>query len=676
MMPTLISTLLLVSVALQVPTRSTIRAADMDVWNCNPAKPETEILHSQVGSQDIWRWTCGPAASVRCDSPSHEPVDLLFPQCEDRVLREAPVRRLKVSWSDARPLSIEWREVPVQGPTTQIAVREYSPTPDGHAVLFLGRAERLMRFMRVDAAPLSVLLPASNADFAEELSLPDAEAGGEIVFLNVGPPVGAITALEVAGHSVVRVKIDSSSRVSRARLFPGQLEGRLVFSSGLKSEPRVFSVHAGSTTELSRETFDPRSELVISADDELSGYQPLNLALYRLVSTGGSSERTLIWRTALTPPDLSWRIDGLEAGTYEAQLASDEPLASTTVELGVNESAQARLAVPSVQIVGNLEIGGSAAPAGTRIHFEIDQQRFEATTDERGSYSARAGKPGRYTARIESAKYLWTWTESVSFVEGLNRFDWRIPGGSLKLKLRREDGKQLDETVQLQCSARGFHSAGPVMANEVAETVVLLGLPFEAIKCSADTKSGLVSDELLVRLTATTPSVDSTLRLRSLPGKIDLRDAVGNPLSGARVNVGNITLDEDPPGSGQYALVRSVPGSGMLITAKGHLPMCRQLKESDFPLLRLSMVAGGTMQATIRLTPQASRPPGLMHGVPGSECPIPLFAFDPVVRSFGATSTDILLRLPEGTFQYQPYSLFPLQTFVVPGPPLELTRPK
>lgn len=674
-MTILVSTLFLAAVTLQMSTRSTIRSADLDVWNCSKATPGTDIAHSQVGSKDLWKWACVPTAAVKCDSPSHEPVDLEFPQCEDLVLMEMPVRRLNVAWNDGRPLSIEWRKLPVQGSTTQIAFREYSPNPDAHTVLFLSRTERLMRFKRPGAAPLSVLLPASSSD--AELSLPEAEAGGELLLLNVVPTVGEVTDLDISGQGAMRVKLDSTSRAARARLFAGEFEGRLVFSSGLRSEPRTFRIETGLTTELLRETFKPRSELVLAGDPELSNYQPTSLTLYRVTSTNGSSERTLIWKTDRTPPSLLWRIDGLEAGTYEAQLSNDAaPLASTAVELGESQSAQARLAAPSVQIEGSVVIGSAPAPAGTKIHFEVDKQRFEAITDERGGYRVRAGKPGKYTARIESGKYLWTWTDSVSFVEGFNRFDWKIPGGSLRITLKREDGKSLDETVQLQCYAKGFHSAGPIMPNEVGEPIVLLGLPFEAIKCSAETKSSLVSDELLVKLTPATPSIDSTLRLRSLAGKVDLRDALGNPLSGARVVVGNLTLDEDPPASGQYSLVRSVPGAGMLITAKGQLPMCRQLKESDFPLLRLSMVSSGTKLATIRLTPQASRPPGLMHGVPGSECPIPLFAFEPVLRSFGAKSTDILLTLPEGNFQYQPYGLFPLQSFTVPGPPLELTRPK
>jgi len=114
----------------------------------------------------------------------------------------------------------------------------------------------------------------------------------------------------------------------------------------------------------------------------------------------------------------------------------------------------------------------------------------------------------------------------------------------------------------------------------------------------------------------------------------------------------------------------------MLLQAPGHVPMCRVLEETDYPLVRLVMPTAGTIPQIIRLTPRASRPPGRLFGLPGSECPVSLFALEPALRNLGSASTDIHLMLPAGTYQYQPYALFPLQTFSVPGPPLELTRPK
>lgn len=381
------------------------------------------------------------------------------------------------------------------------------------------------------------------------------------------------------------------------------------------------------------------------------------------------------WRCAVLGARLA-RKRVVTPGSIEVLLQGEMPLAQASVTIDAGERAQVTLARPTVEVTGQVFFGSVPAPAGTRIHFELERQRISTTTGEEGAFHVRLMTPGRYTARLESGRYFWTWTDSVDLVAGANRFDWRVPAGALRLTLKRHDGLTIDESVQLQCASKGFHAAGPVLPEELEQPVVIAGLPLDEVRCSADTKSGLVSNQLLVRLTSRSPVVDSTLDLRLLVGQVELRGALGGPLSGARVTVANMTLAEAPPGSGVYSLVRATPGAGMLITAPGHLPLCRIVKETDYPLFRLSMQEAGSAQVTFRLTPQATRPPGMVYGVPGSECPVMLFAFEPTLRSVGENSTEIRFFLPPGAYQYQPYSLFPLQPFSVPGSPLELTRPE
>jgi len=658
--------------ATQTTQRAVISASSVDVWTCRSSHPDAELVHSQTRSADTWRWLCRPGIVIACDAPSHEPVDLTAVTCGDARLLDHPVRRVSLSTDDSRPGSIEWRQ-PGARETALVAVRELAPNSNTPRDIVVSQSERVLRIRRTGAAPLSIFFAAGSGDRA--LTVPGAEAGGELVFFGTAG-TGQIVALEVTGQSPTRLDLLSTASFARARLFQGQYVGRLTFSSGLASDPVAFEIRDSDTTELARERFGRFSELVIEAESGIEPYLPARLALYRITRIGNATTREMVWRQPTPESTLQWRIDGLRPGTYEAVLSATQPIASTVIEVPDESVVQARLASPTVEVFGSLYFGDLVAPEGTTIRFESDKQRYETTTDARGGYRVKGGKPGKYTARVQSAKYLWTWTESVALVDGPNRFDWKVPGGSLALTLRRQDGAPLTETVQLQCSARGFHTAGPILADEAAEAVVLVGLPLDSVKCSADTKSGLVSDEMIVRLTPTSPSVRSTLRLRMLTGKLELRNVAGGPLSGARAIVGNVILEEDPAGSGQYTLSRNIPGAGMLITAPGHLPMCRQLSEADYPLLRLTMLDAGNLPVAIRLTPRATRAPGLLFGVPGSECPLPLFAFDPALRNVGANSTDIRFVLPAGTYQYQPYGLFPLQTLTVPGPVLELTRPK
>lgn len=639
---------------------------DIGAWSCK-GSAAASVRFVRSSTEDTWYWSCQPGSFVQCDRHNGEPRDVSFPNCESTALTDGQMRVVSVKSPDRRALSVEWRRLSEDG--TQLLARRALDTGDVSIPASTDR--RVLRLFRDGAAPVSFLLPAATT--AVPLKLNDAEPGGELVHLDQSR-IGRIAALALSGQSAPRIPVGAPP-LTRWSLFSGIYSVRLAFSSGLLSETREIRLEDGKTTELLSGYFNPRSELVVEAEPEVMNFDPWALTVHRIDHDGGSATRKLIWKSETFSPALEWTIDGLEPGFYEVSIDGGQPIAKADAELGMHQSARVALTAPTAEISGRITMGDGPAPEGTRIHFEFNKARFQTTTGVDGTYRVRLAGPGKYIARIESAKYVWTWTDTVDVSAGLNRFDWTIPGGVLRVRILREDGKPIDENVQLQCAGRGFHAAGPVMTTEIGEPVVLTGLPFGEISCSADTNSGLVSDKLTVRLTSTSPSVDSSLRLRLLLGKIELISAQGTPLPGARVTVANITLDEEPAGSGVYALTRVAPGAGMLITAPGHLPLCRRLKPTDFPSTQIVMSAAGTVPSVIRLTPRATRAPGQVFGLLGSECPVPLHALEPKLRQVNGQSTDITFALPAGTYQYQPYSLFPLQTFSVPGAPLELTRP-
>ena len=132
-------------------------------------------------------------------------------------------------------------------------------------------------------------------------------------------------------------------------------------------------------------------------------------------------------------------------------------------------------------------------------------------------------------------------------------------------------------------------------------------------------------------------------------------------------------LDELAPGV--FELKSASPGTEMLVSAPGLVPICHVLTANDFPQATLVM-ARGTHAAEIHFTPPISGPIGEITGLPGSTCPVPLG-----ITAFGATedtlSTTVrIVGLPEGRFSYTPTRVNAPQVLEVPGPPLKFTKPK
>jgi hypothetical protein len=446
-----------------------------------------------------------------------------------------------------------------------------------------------------------------------------------------------------------------------------------VYSSQLSTKPRDIELTAETTSEIGDDFFPPMSELLVAADDGLLDHLPRRLELLRVDRDGGVESRSSIWAGGAPSAPMEWRIDGLQPGEYEAVLFSDHgPIALATAFASGNATASLQLRRPSVVVDGTVSFGARLA-ANTTLHFELERQRFTATTDQDGFYTVVLPKPGRYTARVEATKYFWSWTDEVDLREGRNRFDWRVPGATLEIGIHRDDGQPIDEPVQLECMGPAYRAAGPITVGEAGAPVVISGVAFGEVWCSADTASGFVAERARAMVSDASPHAKVDLRLRHMLGTLELRSADDRLVSGATVVAGNVTLPEQPPGSGLYTIRRSAPGEGMSIVATGHLPVCRVLSAGDFPNLRVSLTASSGLPVRFILTPHATRPPGYLHGLPGSECPVPLMALNPALRNVGQ-STILDFALPAGTYQYQPFATYPLQTFSVPGAPLELTR--
>lgn len=640
-------------------------------WQCRWTDG-TALEPARTGTGLEWRWPCRTGVWVRCDAPHREPRDIGAESCGTTVdLPDAGARVARLRRQDARPVRVEWREPASdwQLPTRLLAAREFGR---GELLLLaVSMAGRVLRIVRPDAAPVSLWVPPGASEVAREVS--SAEAGGELVLMGYRR-AGTVPMAEYDGRATGRVLLSTADPITRATVWPGDYDVRLVFASGIRSAPLHVRIEAGESTEVPLDSFPPTGAARLVIDESLLEEHVLSAEIVRFVRDGGSTLRSRVWGDPVLPAGARL-IDGLPPGEYELLLrAAGKVVGGATFAVQADEIAQVLVERPSVQVVGSVSLGGAPAPEGSRLQFAIGEQVFDTTTDAAGRYAVTLGAPGRYTARLVSASYLWPRSQSVDLVAGVNRFDWRMPGGALRLAVRREDGGRLDEIVQIVCRGSGPDFAGPATPEELESPLVIGGLSLGEATCTARTRSGLVSSGVRTSLTVDRPLADVTLTLRWLPAELVVRGAHGAPLPGAAVIVDNRSLPEDPPLSGRYRLTGSAPGATMLIVAPDHLPLCRTLREHDFPAAEVTLHPAGGIAATIRLTPIATRPPGLVYGLPGSECPVRLSELGPELRQSGDT-TEITLRLPPGVYRYQPYLTFPPQTLVVPGPPLELKRP-
>jgi hypothetical protein len=641
---------------------------DAELWRCTSDQTRVVQIDTGPGNNGSWQWDCFERVVVSCDHPSAEPRDIGYPTCLSRSTLQADGHR-QVSFDDlgASGATLEWRAASAQG-TELLAARPLVGEP---ATVMVAPDVRILRIIRPQAAPYSLHVGRYVSD--EPVSIPPPEAGAELVYLSTEADSRGISALVVEDHLQTRLPGRRASYLSRAVLPAGQYDLRPIYSSGLRGQAIPSVLENSRTTEVTSLSFHATGGALVSAPDDILEHTPRSLEIHAVSNDGSASQRTLVWSGAVPQPPLAWMIDGLSPGSFAVVLKSDEQtITAESIEVGPDRTTAVELQSPRVFVDGVLSYG--AVPAvDTPLHFEIERQRYRAVTDAAGRFTLALPKPGRYTARIEATKYFWGWTDDVELQAGRNRFDWKVPGGTISLSIGRADGVGLNEVVQLKCLGPKYRAAGPLTVEELGAPIIIGGVPWGEVTCTADTMSGLVSERAVARLSETNPNAEMTLNMKLRVSMLELRDARGDLLSGARVVIGNVTAPETPAGSGHYEVRRSLPGDGMSIIAPGHVPVCRILKESDFPTARFQLVAHGTTAVAFRLTPVATRPPGFLHHLPGSECPVPLLHLNPRLMRVG-TSTEISFVLPPGTYQYQPFGTYPLQTFTVPGPVLELRR--
>jgi hypothetical protein len=635
-------------------------------WRCS--SNGTQI--ASVGAS--LRWSCTVAAVLSCDPDGFEPFDVTRAQCGGVI--EAAPRLARPIWfelPDLRQLTIEWRELSSSG-TTLVARRQISPTSAAVSVP-VASTPRILRVFRDGAAPISIWI---NSTRNHAVTLPPPEPGGEL-FVHLGGDITPIT-LHAVGAQPARLDV-ADREPSRVAVRPGAYDVSLLFRSQLKTVPVHVDVDEGATTEMGKEQFPPFGAADIHIDEEVLTDATTLSVTHRIEDGNGAVQISEVWAREAGSGRPRWLIDGLAPGDYEVVVNGDGTVNGVaTFRVGDAVTTEVQVAKPTVRLVGNVKLGDQAAPAGTRLAFRLDgqQRTFETKADANGDYGVLLPQPGLYTAYLQTLKYFTTWTDDIKLAAGMNRFDWKIPGGSLEIQFRTENGARLEESVQLQIEGTTFQAAGPVTSEEAQEPVIIAGVPLTTeLKVTASTPSSLIAEPVVVSLSNARPSATVVLNFKNMAATIVLRDRLGNLLPNATITAGNLILIEDPPSSGYYKVQRTAPGTGIMITAPNHVPVCRIFTPEDVPLMNVQLSGGQLVPAEIRLVNvKATRPVGFFLGLPASTCPVNLVDLGADVKHAG-NETVYRFRLPAGTYQYAPYGRHPLQTFSVPGPPLVLTGP-
>lgn len=627
-----------------------------------------------VGDNGVVSWPCRDDEPLQCDGVGYEPIDVSRDRCvASRELTPklaVPVKILVPGALDA--VTLEWRQPSSHG-TTLIATRKLSVS-EGAIDVPVSYSPRVLRVFRSGAAPVS--LAFKEPPDSRVATLPYPEHGGELFILNDAVEMPPVELLGVGDRSfALDLKRQS---YARAAVVPGDYQFHLLYSSGVRTDGVAGRIEDGRTLELAPADFGPVGAAMITAEPQLLEQEGV-IRVLRQTEIGTAVTQTEVWSSE-SRGQSSWFVDGLSAGSYEAQLELlDGTLIRNLFSVAGGARSQVRMAGGTTRVFGHVTIGGRPAKAGTRIHFAMARQLkpFEAIIDTNGNYSVTLGEPGRYTVRLMTAKYLSTWTDGVVLKAGLNKFDWVIPGGSLEITMRRDDASRIDEIVQLHIESPGFHAAAPIVPEEANTPLLVVGLPLsEEFTVRADTRSSLVAEPVKIGLTTTRPHREIELVLRDATSVLEVRSAsTGDLLPDATAVAGNLNIEQDPLGSGYFKIRRTSPGTALLVKAPGRVPVCRVLRATDVPTLQLRLPDAELIPVEIRLDVRATRPVGFFMGLPGSDCPVPLMDVGPEMK-YDGEGVVFSVRLPAGTYQYTPYGRFPLQTFTVPGPGLSLHIPQ
>ena len=657
------------------PVRVTVRptGASCAVRDAAGA-PAPDRLSAAAGG---FSWQRRDGDVLSCDGPGLEPHDLApgggaLPPEVTLELRPARAVALETEWGGAEA-TVEWRAIGWGG-TTLLARRRLA-VPE-RATLPVADEARLLRFHAEGRSPVSVFVPGGAPGRA--LRVPRAAPGGEILGILPSHAIAPQAVDLVAPTARVEIALDPWRVFVVRGLAPGSYAVAPRYRGGVSGRPHGVVVRAGRTSELLPLPFPEPGAVVLFAGPDLCGGDqlPLRLWVRRAGAEGGEGPAGATATETIDDPPCDRELDGLEEGEYEAGLArlggageADEVL--STARFQVARGHQTKVAfVPTVSVGGRVSFGPDRPAVGVTLAFQSDSGAWTARTDEDGDYAVRLGDPGEYTVSVQAAGGL----PSVWFTRrldgGTQREDFALSEAALHVRVTQPDGAPPEEAVELAVTGTdGKRIAGELPPGR-EEAVRFVGLDFGEYVVTASTPSGLTSQyPAQATLSAEGPVAEVEVVLGRHEGLLEVVDEDGAPVEPSQVRAGAAPLV--PVAPGMYRLGGVPVGERLKLRAEGYAPVCRVLRPSDLPNLRL-VLARASETLTIHFAPHLPWESGLLEGLPGSDCPVELHDAEAMTQ-LEPTRTTLVVRVSPGPLRLVLGSAtYPL---VAPGSEVHVSEP-
>jgi hypothetical protein len=615
-----------------------------------------EAVVTRLGG-DHWRWRASTGDLLQCSAAGFEPRDLVAPPASEAVtLTLLASRQVTLTRPGAIEAELEWREDGPKG--TVLLARRHLAARDALHLPVASDRVRLLRIFRPGMAPNTI---AIGKDIAT-LPLPEAVRGGELYVACRRDTWNPEQIIIDASTGRARVANVLAGRATHAGLPPGAATVRSRYRGGIEADRQSVRITEGQTAEL------------VPYPNRKNGALSVSAASARLCedATGGELRiRSESSSSALQRLPLPARCEGVFAGLDPADYAVE-------LRVGGREIARGRAAVEAgavnnvllesygVHVEGSVSAGSERPLSGATLTFRSaatgnPSQPVLAVTDAGGTFAIDLPHPGTYGVALKASDYFEFEIASRSFVAGSQRLDLDVPPSSIVVKIRRDDGGEVPEFIQVGVD-------GPIRMNSPASGagVTLTGLPLgDYTLGAASTSPRMSSAQVHISLTDASPAATVELILASAAGVLRLRGPSGQPVTGAHLVGAGKEI-----GPGTYDLA-GVPEDAIIqIQADGYLPSCwRRTGASG----EKTLIPLGSQLLRIHVA-EADSPYGLVIRVPGSECGIPLSLFSPRLEPEEQRTVVEIPGLAPGLYVVAFGSV--VREVTVPGADMTFTKPQ
>lgn len=634
-------------------------------------------------SERAWRWHAQAGDRVACTSAGTEPLDLeaepLLDGADAATLRvePQPARPIRLLRPTSEDLTVEWRR-PEEGASTLVARRKVVAS---QLELPVARQERLLRVLRVDASPVTFVVPL-DAPERVELTLPSPRPGGELFARTPGRAVEPESYLVVGAAGEMRMRPNEMGYLSMTGLSAGGYRLIPMYRGGLAAPGIDFEVQQGETTEVLPISLPQVGGLQVTiAAQELcpppQSDRPLLLELIRIeYSQEGHSQQNHRVGEWSVDADCMVQIDGLIPGQYRATLSAAGkengiPHGLARAEVPPDGVAEVLLRQSEVRVEGRVLLQDGNSPSSAVVTFDQDGRSVRVETGAAGDYSIDLPVPGAWVVNVSGTRYTPALHLERRFDPGVHHLDIEIPGGMLVLRVDRADGAAIEEAVQLQFT-KGSRWGGVLVPDDLP-TATILGVELGEYEVIATTASGWGTRRpVAFEIRDEDPYATVDLLLERVAARLVLLDPSGARVGGAMVRVDDMAgYSEDSSEPGSFVLPGVAEGRRLVVEPPaGWSPQCVISRPGGEQRVTLEP---GPHSLLVVLRDGSSSLRGSLSGLPGSDCPIGLHHFAPVTALVEGSSGIELHGLPAGQFVLETAggASIPL---TVPGPPVVIGR--